>query len=172
MEEPKAFEQTLTNFMNDFASGDAVRHLADAGLTVTEITKRLAFPTKKKLVAEMVWKHYLDTGVIRLTKPEEGGKGKTRKVRYVQEQGPYGRTSLRQVVEEIDAPAYSYTEVNFGYRLYADREGFLRKLQQLEEDDRDYILDLPWPLTKVWHVENDRVRRIREHLTTEKDSVI
>ena len=52
MEEPKAFEQTLTNFMNDFASGDAVRHLADAGLTVTEITKRLAFPTKKKLVAE------------------------------------------------------------------------------------------------------------------------
>ena len=45
----------------------------------------------------------LDTGVIRLTKPEEGGKGKTRKVRYVQEQGPYGRTSLRQVVEEIDA---------------------------------------------------------------------
>ena len=121
--------------------------------------------------------------MIRLTKPEEGGKGKTRKVRYVQEQGPYGRTSLRQVVEEIDAPAYSYTEVNFGYRLYADREGFLRKLQQLEEDDRDYILDLPWPdrdyildlpwpLTKVWHVENDRVRRIREHLTTEKDSVI
>ena len=157
MENSKEFQKALTNFMNDFASGDAVRHMADAGLTVTEIAEQLSFPTKKELVAEMVWKHYLDTGVICPAKPETGI---TRKVRYVQEQGAYGRTSLRQVVEEVAAPELSYREVDFGYRLYAEREKFLRELEQLTAEDRDYILDLPWPLQKVWHQENERLQRI------------
>ena len=67
----KTFQSVLTNFMNDFASRDAVCHLADQGLTVTEICGKLQFPTKKELVTEMVWKHYLDTGRIRLEEPTD-----------------------------------------------------------------------------------------------------
>ena len=41
------FDRALANFINDVASGDAVRHMADQGLTVSEITARLQFSTEK-----------------------------------------------------------------------------------------------------------------------------
>ena len=147
--------------MNDFASGDSIRHLADAGFTVTGITEKLSFPTKKELVAEIVWKHYLDTGRICLCEPQTGT---IKRVTYVQEQGAYGKTSLRQVTEEVPAPAREYVICDFGYRLYAKKEAFLEEMKQLSGEDREYILDLPWPLQKVWHVADERMLRIRDAL--------
>ena len=162
--EENTFQQAVRNFAHDLASGDAVRHLADRGLTVTEITAQLAFPTKKELVTEMVWKHYLNTGWIRL---EEPTGGTVRKVSYVTEEGIFGKTSLRQVVEEIPAPAEGYVRCSFGRELYRDREAFLKRLERLSASDREYILDLPWPLTDVWHVEDERMKRILQMLGEE-----
>ena len=160
--EQDIFQNALRNFMNDFASGDAVRHLADQGFTVTEITRKLSFPTKKELVAEMVWKHYLETGKIRLTAPETGT---IKKVRYVKDTGPYGKTSLRRVVEEVPAPEAEYVAVDFGRKIYKDKAAFLNKLDGIAEEDREYILDLPWPLHVVWHVKDERMKRILALLT-------
>ena len=150
------FDRALANFINDVASGDAVRHMADQGLSVSEIAARLQFPTEKKRVAEMVWKHYLDTGRILLTPP---GTEPIRKVSYVRDEGEFGRTSLRQVVQEIPAPKEEYVRCSFGKLLYRDRAAFVKRLEALETSDRDYILDLPWPLTDVWHVLDERMRR-------------
>lgn len=155
--EQDLFQNALKNFMNDFASGDAVRHMADQGLTVTEITRKLSFPTKKELVAEMVWKHYLETGKLRLTPPENGT---IKKVRYVKDEGPYGKTSLRQVVEEVPAPSAEYVAITFGRQIYKDKAAFLQKLENLSPEDREYILDLPWPPEIVWHVKDEQISRI------------
>ena len=155
------FENSLANFINDAASGDAVRHLADCGFTVTEIAVRLSFPTEKKRVSEMVWKHYIETGRISLTEP--AGES-LRKVSYVKDEGPYGRVSMRQVVTEIPAPEQPYIRCDFGRRLYAGRERFLQELEKLDKGDREYILDLPWPLTDVWHIADERMARIAEAL--------
>jgi len=155
--EENTFQQAVRNFAHDLASGDAVRHLADRGMTVTEITAHLSFPTKKELVTEMVWKHYLNTGRIRL---EEPVGGTVRKVSYVKEEGSLGKTSLRQVVEEIPAPEEGYVRCTFGRELYRDRGAFLKRLERLSASDREYILDLPWPLADVWHVKDDRMERI------------
>ena len=155
--EQDLFQNALKNFMNDFASGDAVRHMADQGLTVTEITRNLSFPTKKELVAEMVWKHYLETGKLRLTPPENGT---IKKVRYVKDEGPYGKTSLRQVVEEVPAPEAEYVAVDFGRQIYKDKAAFLKKLEGLSDNDKEYIMGLPWPLEIVWHVKDERMQRI------------
>ena len=151
------FQNALKNFMNNFASGDAVRHLANQGLTVTEITRKLSFPTKKELVAEMVWKHYLETGKIHLSAPENGT---VKKVHYVKDEGPYGRTSLRQVIEEVPAPEAEYVAVDFGRQIYKDKAAFLKKLEGLSDKDKEYIMDLPWPLGIVWHVKDERMERI------------
>ena len=153
------FGDSLRSFINDFASRDAVHHMADSGMTVTEITDRLSFPTKKELVAEMVWKRYLDTGRILLTEPE---RGTVRRVRYVKDEGEFGRTSLRRVVEECPAPDKEYIRLDIGRRLYKDRTGFMARIEKLSQSDRDYIQDLPWPLTPVWHVADDRMKRICE----------
>ncbi len=152
------FGNALRSFINDFASRDAVNHMADSGMSVTEIASRLSFPTKKELVAEMVWKHYLDTGRILLCEPVNG---KVRHVTYVKDEGEYGKTSLRQVVEECPAPAEEYICLDIGRLLYKDRAGLTEQMKALPEDDRSYILDLPWPLTPVWHVLDDRMKRIR-----------
>ena len=58
------FKKALANFTNDFASGGAIRHLADNGFTVKEIHARLDFPTPMSKVAETVWNHFLDKGII------------------------------------------------------------------------------------------------------------
>ena len=153
----KLFDKALADFVNDMASGDAIRHMADRGMTVCEIAEHLSFPTEKSRIAKTVWKHYIDTGKIRLTPPESG---RGRKVSYVKEEGPYGRVSFRQVVEELPAQEAEYIRCDFGKQLYKDEGGFRKKLQILSETDRDYILDLPWPLTDVWHILDERMKRI------------
>lgn len=162
----KTFQSALTNFMNDFASRDAVCHLADQGLTVTEICGKLQFPTKKELVTEMVWKHYLDTGRIRLEEPTDKPR---RKVTYVREQGLYGRISMRQVVEEIPATGDAYAECHFGREIYKDKDGFFRRLEGLPEEDLEYVRDLPWPMEPVWHVKDERLERILQALDIKRE---
>lgn len=157
MEKMKEFEKALADFVNDMASGDAIRHLADRGMTVSEIAEHLSFPTEKSRIAKVVWKHYIDTGKIRLTPPEDGGG---RRVSYIKEEGPYGRVSFRQVTEELPAQEGEYIRCDFGKQRYKDEEGFREKLRSLSEADRDYILDLPWPLTDVWHILDERMKRI------------
>ena len=156
------FNRTLTNFVHDFASGEAIDHLADRGFTVTEIAAQLSFPTKKERVAERVWKHYLEKGILSTEEPQSGGTVK--KVSYVQDHGKYGRVSMRQVVEEVELPAQEYAACSFGKELYRDREAFEKKLDVLSAKDREYILDLPWPLQTVWHVKDERMSRIMEKL--------
>lgn len=169
MAKSSAFDQALSNFIHDFASGGAIRHLADAGLTVTEITERLSFPAPKNRVAQEVWKYYLETGKVRLEEPGSDSARKDedviRRVTYVKEQNAYGRVSMRQVVEEIPVERREYIACDFGRQLYRDRENFLRKLEVLSEKERQYILDLPWPLQTVYHVADERMRNIRKKLT-------
>lgn len=148
--------------MHDFASGGAIRHLADLGLTVTEIRERLLFPTPKDRVAKTVWEHYLQTGKIRLEEPKAGEV--VQKVSYVKEYGAYGRASMRQVTEEISLPQTEYFPCDYGIRLYQNREKLIGELSGLNEREREYILDLPWPPAVVWHIADDRMSQIRKKL--------
>ena len=64
-QEQSVFQKALSNFIHDFASGGAIRHLADAGLTVTEIAAYV-----KEQLSNEIWeeeqrfenphRHYLD----------------------------------------------------------------------------------------------------------------
>lgn len=153
------FQKALTDFIQEFADGGAIRRLADQGLSVPQIGARLDYPLPEKKIAGMVWKHYLETGRIRLTPPEEE-ETPMRRVRYVREQGAYGRSSMRQVVETVPQKTGHYLECDFGRQIWKDRDGFLEKLAGLPEADREYVTALPWPLQKVWHLEEDRIRRI------------
>lgn len=65
-EKQSYFQTALANFTFDVASGGAIRHLADLGYTVTQITKRLDFPTPYDRVQQTVWEYFLQTGILRL----------------------------------------------------------------------------------------------------------
>lgn len=140
----ETFHKTLGNFIHDFASGDAVRHLADNGLTVDEIVKRLDFPTPKTKVAEIVFQHYIDKGKITLTKPE----GAIKSVTYVKEQGEFGRVSMRQVVKTIETNPEDYVLCDFGKQMY--KAGKISNPDSLTERAKRHLEALPWPLQEVW----------------------
>lgn len=94
MAEQEYFRNALSDFTYEAASGGAIRHLADLGYTVKQISGQLSFPTPYARVQKTVWQRLLETGVL-LT--EEPGSGKKRggKAGYVMERDRYGRTSFR-----------------------------------------------------------------------------
>ena len=156
----KIFKKALADFTLDFASGDAIRALADKGYSVSEIHKRLDFPTPVERIRDTVWKHFIDTGVILLDAPSAESK---KRVTYEKVQDSLGRTSFKQVVTE-DTELKEYVEIDFGKRIYQNKDAFEKSLEVLSPEDRQYILDLPWPLTNVWHVKNERMERILKKL--------
>ena len=156
----KYFKKALADFTLDFASGDAIRALADKGYSVSEIHKRLDFPTPVERIRDTVWKHFIDTGVILLDAPSAESQ---KRVTYEKVQDSLGRTSFKQVVTE-DTELKEYVEIDFGKRIYQNKDAFEKSLEVLSPEDRQYILDLPWPLTNVWHVKNERIERILKKL--------
>lgn len=67
---------------------------------------------------------------------------------------------LKQGDVKADEVSKWYVECDFGKRLYQNKEEFLKSLSVLDEEEKDYILGLPWPLTKVWHVKNEKFAKI------------
>ena len=48
------FEEALSNFTKDFASGGAVRHLVDHGYTVDRIMKEFNYPISRESIEKIV----------------------------------------------------------------------------------------------------------------------
>ena len=58
------FNKALANFTNDVAYGGAVRKLVGQGCTVKEIKAKIDYPVSESKIAEMVWKYFIDNGII------------------------------------------------------------------------------------------------------------
>ena len=153
----KYFKKALADFTFDFASADAIRLMAGKGLTVKEIQKRLDFPTPIDKIAEIVWKHYVDTGVILLEDPRNGTQ---KRFTYEKVQDGFGRVSFKQVVSKNTFSDKEFIPCDFGLKMFKDKKAFEKSLEELSGKDRDYILCLPWPPRIVWHEKNERLSRI------------
>lgn len=95
------FQKSLSNFTFDFASGGAIRHLADLGYTAKQISEKLTFPMPLEAVKRMLWQHLLDSGVVLLEEPESGEQ--YQKPVYTVDHDKYGRTSFRMISPESKA---------------------------------------------------------------------
>ena len=156
--EGEYFKKALSNFTMDFAAGGQIKALTDKGLSVKEIKDRLDFPLPEETVRSLVWKRLLETGTVLLEAPSEGSV--TERVKYEKVQGAYGKTSFKRVSVTEENDPKEYVPCEFGKLLYKDAEAFKKSLEGLPSRDRDYVLELPWPLTTVWHVRDDRMERI------------
>lgn len=154
----KYFEKALNNFISDFAEGDAIRKFADKGYSVARIKEMLTYPLPEQKISEIVWEHYLDTGIVRLDKPKK--QDIIKKVSYIREYDDYGRSSFRQVVEETMPDEREYIECDFGKRKYQNQKEYEEWLSSMDSKDREYIIGLPWPVDSVYHIADDRMKRI------------
>ncbi len=98
MREQNYFQQSLSNFTLEAASGGAIRHLADLSLSAKQISEKLTFPTPFEVVKRILWQHLIDTKVVLL---EEPGSGKQyEKPVYTVDHDKFGRTSFRLITPE------------------------------------------------------------------------
>ena len=98
--EKNYFQQALSDFTFDMASGGAIRHLTDLGYTAKQIHEHLSFPTPYERVQREMWARLTDTGIILLDEP---GHKPQEKVSYVRDYDQYGKASFRRIVEKDDA---------------------------------------------------------------------
>lgn len=157
------FKSALKNFTSDVAYGDEIRALAKKGMTVKQIAGNLLYPVDEAIIGEVVWKYYIQSGIVSLKKPDEKSEN-VKKIKYVLDRDECGRSSYRRVEESVPDIPCEYVPCDFGKRLYNDSDNFMKQLEKLNKDDRDYILSLPWPLEVVFHIKNERIIRITQQL--------
>lgn len=198
MSEQDFFKSALADFTFEAASGGSIRHLADFGYTVKQITEQLSFPTPYERVQKAVRERMLETGVLLLEEPGSGKEKQT--VAYVVDHDKYGRTSFRrEKVQENSSnkvfykekvfdekrngsPALylaekcmengedkSYVFCDFGLRMRREPALFEEAVQVLDERQRDYIYGLFKGMGGCYHRLNRRMREIAAKLYETKE---
>ena len=182
MAENDYFKQALSNFVFDMASGGAIQHLTNQGYTVKQMIEKLDFPAPYEKVQETVWKQLLNNGSLLLEEPGSGA-GQER-AEYVMEKDSFGRRSFRKVVIKADkTKQIHWKEVIFSRKINGNLTDYLsKKIKEngenasyiscnfgmktnrlpdvLDEQQKDYILGLPWPKQIVYHKLDIRMRKI------------
>lgn len=121
-EENRYFQEALANFTQEAANGGAIRHLADLGYTVKQITERLDFPAPYEKVRQAVWEHLIAAGVI--LREEPGSGGHKEEAVYVKEYDRYGKATFRRVVkrdEELASVCWRTGSFSVGQEAEAKR---------------------------------------------------
>lgn len=188
MSEQSFFQNALSNFTHEVASGGSIRHLTDLGYTVKEISEQLSYPTPASQIRRQVWERLIETEVIL---PDEPGNNTKVKADYVREYDEYGRASFRRVEkpttgqsvihwkklevscrekEKIrsilekkiaeNGETHSYATCEFGILLKHEPERFQELLKALDNSQREYVEGLPWEAKKVYHRLNPRMFKI------------
>ncbi len=154
------FNEALSNFMFDMASGGAIRHLADRGYSVDQIIKTLEFPTPRDRVEKTVYQHMLDTGMLR-TSIGEGDMT----VRQIEKMQVYKLNHVLSEYIDKNGEKNSYMLCPFGAWKRADRERYLDKLSCLTKREKEYIMGIRWEQQEMYHILNSRMLEIGVQLT-------
>ncbi|MBO4395461.1 MAG: hypothetical protein J5819_03845 [Eubacterium sp.] len=156
----RSFNQALSNFVFGVANRDLICHLADQGYSVRRIKEATDYPVSVEKIAETVWEHYVEKGVLRMERPEDVSAGNI-KTEFVMDIGKYGRRSFRQV-EVISAADDNreYAAVDIGIWKRHEPKKYQDYLNRLDSRKRDYIDGLPWPDARVYHELNLQFREI------------
>ena len=196
MVENKYFKQALSDFVLDAAGGGAIRHLVKQGLTVRQIADRLDFPIAYEKVRQMVWDALVEQEIILLEEPgagapvekavyvkEQGEFGRTSFRRIVIAEEDYRRSQWKESVYEKDNGAEfykhlseacakngretAYASCSFGILQAKDEKQYQELLKRLEDRQKEYVEQLPWPRRRVYHRLDLRFSEILENLVKE-----
>lgn len=160
---PKYFEEALSDFTHDVASGGAIRHLVDLGYSTDQIMKKLDFPTPRARVEKTVYRYMTESGILleSLPVPEE----ELKRVHLPGKGRPEGKRRaeicvfLRNAIEQ-NGEENSYVSCPFG-TWRRDREQRLNEaFSCLTGREKEYLLGIPWPMQTVYHRLNDRMAEI------------
>ena len=189
MSEQDYFRNALSDFTYEAASGGAIRHLADLGYTVKQISEKLTYPAPYEKVRRTTWQRLIDTQVV-LT--QEPGSGKqSGKATYTMTRDKYGRTGFRMEppLVEDSAPIHwkerryseerhgslavyladkcdengedgAYISCDFGLQNAEAKEKYAASMKVLNGRQKEYIEGLMWEKNICYHRLDRRMREI------------
>lgn len=155
------FNQALSDFMFEVASGGSIRHLVDLGYSVDQIMERLAFPTPRERVENAVYRYMTETGMLlkELPVPAESLR------KAVLEASHPDRISagfLRLIEQNGEENAYLCCR--FGYLQKNDPKALEELLSGLNSREQEYIRGIRWQRNRMYHILNGRMREIAAKL--------
>lgn len=142
------FEEALSDFVHDVASGGAIRHLVDLGYSVDQIMENLTYPEKRERVQRSVIRYMIESRMIIYELPEG----------FETYNIPPGSSAPR-ISEILYKKAEQYGQENcyiscpFGMGTEIP-EGILSKRE------RDYIDGILWENRMAYHQLSPRMREI------------
>lgn len=155
------FNQALSDFMFEAASGGSIRHLVNLGYSVDQIMERLSFPTPRNRVEETVYRHMTETGLLLEQLPIEPDSLR----RVTVEAAHLDQVSAR-ILERIrpNGEESAYLLCPFGYLRKNDPEALENLLSCLNSREQEYLRGIRWKRNAMYHRLNSRMREIAAKL--------
>lgn len=143
------FQEALSDFMYDMASGGAIRQMAVRGYTVEQIMKSLDFPTPRERVERTVYQYLVETGILLEQLPEDVSEfGRTGCTIGA------GRRHLAECVYEHmtkNGEEKSYLYCPFGEWKKNDHLQLEERLMPLNQREKEYIMGIPFAKDEMYH---------------------
>lgn len=190
MSEESYFNQALADFTYDVACGGAIRHMADKGYTVKQISERLDYPVSYGKIQKTVSHYLLEKGILCSKLPDFSEAAAD--VEYIREYDRFGHSSFRKKEKERTAPIqniiwkkssffaengeklqqflskktqengeeYSYISCDFG--MYEESD---KLYGYLDSRQREYIHGILWKQKRMYHRLDYRMMEIAGKLS-------
>lgn len=156
-ERQRYFENALSDFVYDVASGGAIRHLADEGYSIDQIMERLDYPVSRERVEQTVHRYMTESGILLTALPVQEEEMKVLCLKNASRRTISG--NLREQLRE-NGEDNSYMQCPFGQWIHHDKTDYLKQLSCLTERERQYISGISWTEDVMYHRLNGRMFEI------------
>lgn len=165
-EEPRYFEDALSDFIHEMASAGAIRHLTDAGYSIEQIMDELDYPTPRERVEQTVYRYMTESGILLAKLPI-----KTETMRRYGLKKPSVKELSNLLQEKIrtNGERSSYVSCPFGMYVKDDTEVLRKQLSCLTRREQEYILGVHWNQNVMYHRLSPRMLEIGKQLAVNSD---
>lgn len=150
------FQDALSDFVSDAASGRAIRHLVDAGYTTTQIMKELDYPTPFEKIQHTVTRYLKETGILLEELPILSASLHTVQLANMPQDELF--SFLAQY--RNDNGESSYVSCPFGIASMQAGSRTAQALSILTAREREYLNGIEWEKKIMYHRLNRRMLEI------------
>lgn len=153
----KYFQEALSDFIYDAASGRAIRHLTDNGCTAAQIVQQLDYPVSFAKVQHTVTRYLKETGILleELPVPYTNLKAIPFERSSPEKLFSFFAECIRQNGEEN-----SYLGCPFGAASSHADDSIRKSFSMLTAREREYIEGIAWEPGIMYHRLNRRMLEI------------
>lgn len=158
------FQEALSDFVYDAASGRAIRHLADTGYTAAQIVRQLDYTTPFVKVQHTVTRHLRECSILLDKLPIDSEKLQTV---ILYQDSPENLYPLLAEHVRKNGEENSYVSCPFGILGTLSAGKAASPLSMLTNREREYLAGIAWEPKIMYHRLNRRMLEISVQIAAE-----